>query len=234
MDAAQINLHFATNATQFGRFSVNSYDSKASTGTGYRNRFVVDENGIGWWDQNGTKIGDIVAGAWRFFGNSQGGSVDFVSNLGQSSQSVRMSMWQPNGGGVTVKAWAGGLESRNIGDTLFAPVVASAFTVGSDRRWKTDIADADLDSRAVLGAMRVRKYRVRVPNRDDDGYHEVEQIGLVAQEAPPMLVPEGRSDGTLGIDLYQQINVLTLALQRGFVLVDDLVRRVAALEARRP
>jgi hypothetical protein len=213
-DAAQINLHIAPTANAAARFSVNQYDSKTSLSTGFRQRLLIDSGG--------TTLSAATGG----------GSAALVSNAGISNQSPRLSFGQADGGGTMIKSLGNWLEVRNTGDSVFHGVKASVFEVSSDRAWKSNIVDADLDGPATVRAMRMRKYTVKRPKPDGDLTEDVEEIGLVAQEAPPVVV--GRtagSDGTFGIDVYQYIGVHTLTLQQ---ILTRLERLEAAIPPPRP
>jgi hypothetical protein len=157
------------------------------------------------------------------------GSLEISHNAGQSQQSARMALVQADLGGTILKSWHSGFEARDLTDVAFRDIRALGFVTMSDERRKTAVADSTLNGCAAVAAMRVRQYKVQRPKWNaGKETEEVDQIGLVAQEAQAAGIPivaAAASDSTLGIDLYQYVTVLAKSLQ-------ELLGRVDALEKK--
>jgi hypothetical protein len=103
------------------------------------------------------------------------------------------------------------LQVRDAGDTVFQGMVASAFTVNSEREYKKGIRSF---SDSVLNQIRetpVRKYKL---NQDQDD--DPERIGLIRDESPEQIT----KDDT--IDLYQMCSMLWRAVQELTNKVEEL------------
>jgi hypothetical protein len=125
------------------------------------------------------------------------------------------------------------MEVRNSANTGYDPIWASAFTVSSERKHKTAIRDADLDSLSILKDMRIRRFvrpstvRAADPKNEDKSLRkavviEREEIGVVTDEAPSEIV-DGIPGEESGVNLYNWLALNTDAIQK-------LIDRIEALE----
>lgn len=134
---------------------------------------------------------------------------------GTTRQSPKIAFVDASGTGAVLRGgWSSAngsrLESRTILDDAFEKIFATAFTVQSTRKVKSQIADVT-DVRTILGKVRVRSYM-----RDDAWVQGgIAELGLVAEEAPTELVtPDGE-----GVNLY---SVAALALATAKQALTDL------------
>jgi hypothetical protein len=105
----------------------------------------------------------------------------------------------------------------------------------SDASLKTDIKELS-SAKDKLKALRPVSYRMKTPMKAcdaGDAKTEAEQIGFIAQEMqavfPEIVVAD--KNGVLGIRYTELIPVLVKALQEQQQVIDDLTKRVEALEA---
>lgn len=198
-----------------------------------RLRVMMDADTTALFGYDGIQFMDRPSGLARLIRftpdgvNPFNGSFEISHNAGQSQQSARVALVQPDLGGTMLKSWQSGCEVRDLQDLVFRDMRALGFVTMSDSRWKSNIVDSTLDASAAVKAMRVRSYTVtKAKPSGGKETEEVAQIGLLAQEAQAAGVPvvsTAGSDGSLGIDQYQYVTVLAKAVQ-------ELIARVEALE----
>lgn len=229
MDSQQINLHYGG----LGAFTINTVAGAFDPTQTYVRQLTLDPGGWTFARQDGrvwmdalTNLGDTIRIAPRGVTPFHG-SIEFQNNNGFADQSARLALVQEANGGTLLKSFQSALEVRTLADDNWLPARALTFTNMSDARMKSDITDATLDAEAVVKSLRVRQYKIK-KSRPGGGTEDVDQIGVVAQELQAAGVPivaAPSSDGTLGVDLAQYINVLALALQRALTRLDTLDKK---------
>lgn len=248
LQANKIDHSFDQNS---GFFMVRATTDKGAT-TSF-GRFQIDNNNLISRDPLGrtmywiTTVNAIYLHEWfTYSNNSTTGAYDGFMELSSgnrqevSSNLTLATRIQPNGfvyGGV-LRYWVNAdytsprIEFWDTSLSTLIPLWANSFVVGSDAKRKANIGDLDVDALAVVKKMRGRKWD-ELPNqgRDEHGHNGGPtkprgRIGLVAQEAPPQVVVDGGGDAGLGIDLYAQTTLNTVAITQLAAAVDDLAAAV--------
>lgn len=161
---------------------------------------------------------------------------------GNASQSAQVQLGTGNGSAAKMQLLG---DSRGLWfefvewtQAIWIGLRAAAFEVNSDARNKSDIRDANLSHVSLVNSARVRDYLRPQPTPAELDEHGKltgraakrrtvatparREIGLVAQEAPAVIV-NGDPDTGMGIDLYRMTTVLWGAVQ-------ELDGRLAAIE----
>lgn len=136
-----------------------------------------------------------------------------------------------------------GLEVVNTQATAWRAVVASAFTVGSDRRLKKDIAAPGQSAVSILRQAPAYQWRYDTPDGEPE---EPLHYGPLAEDlpdhvaptldvAPSVIDPDGEpvehfAQGAKVLDLAQMVGLLTLAVQE----LDLELDKVPALRPTKP
>lgn len=188
---------------------------------GTNQRFIVlpSGNGNGWFQVNNDAGGPANSARLQFLQGSNFGNLLKIFNTGVQIQ----------------------FECRNVNDSGFVPIIASAFTVGSDPAGKKNVRDANLSALDKIRAAKVKKYNRKNggPSRaatdgngvsttalDQDG---PEEIGLLSTDVPPEMFRQASDGGA--VDLYAMASHLWAGVQELAAENDDLRSRVTALEA---
>lgn len=116
-----------------------------------------------------------------------------------------------------------GIQARNSGNSAYAPMYATAFTVASTRDIKKNIAPFTDDAIAIINSSIIQTYQY---TNEVDG--ELPHIGLIYDEAPVQVVdPSG-----IGIDQYAMISISWRAIQEISQQNENLILKIANLETR--
>lgn len=116
---------------------------------------------------------------------------------------------------------------RDINNTVYTVIRASAFTVTSTREAKQDITEIDSAAEIVANA-KAYQWRYRPEHADPDRVH----FGPMAEDLPDELVDHGDPD-VPGVNTADLIGVLWAAVGEQQATIAALTKRVEALEAQR-
>lgn len=97
----------------------------------------------------------------------------------------------------------GALQARNVADSAFIPILASAFNVNSERQSKTDIEQ--IKCKALEKILNTSVYQYHVKDQKID----YQRIGLMAEEAPEEILERDKK----AVDLYSMISLGWKAIQ---------------------
>lgn len=129
--------------------------------------------------------------------NTAGLQVNLASNGEPQIQSLKTTISD-----VVLIFGSASLVIKNVAQTAYQQVFASAFNVSSDVSFKEDIIDYDLTALDQIKATKVKKYKLKEDPTNAD------RIGLIRQEAPPQL-----QTGEDSLDIYQMCSMLWKAVQ---------------------
>lgn len=222
-----------------GQFNIGQYTNNTSFGAGLIYRMQINGAGFQYTRPGGQRPITIAENATNnaiVLAPSSGGYMELWNDAGQAGNSARLVLFQAGAiGGTMMKNYSSHMEIRQVSDTLFADIVASAFTIGSDADSKTNIQDVTLDAVGKVKALRPRSYQ-RKQGKDKKGNDQPPgpvEIGLIAQEAPPeILGGSTTSDGQLTINTYAYTTLVAAGLQQGLAALDALTARVDILERK--
>lgn len=132
-----------------------------------------------------------------------------------------------NAGKATIKFLNASLEAiqvRNSADSAYAPVHASAFTVGSRRDTKKNIDPYELNGLEKIVSTPLYNYNYK--NESDSDFPH---LGVIYEESPVEIVdPSG-----VGIDTYSMTTLAWKAIQELAQENKELKERLSALEKRK-
>lgn len=151
---------------------------------------------------------------------SQGNQLLFraPSNMGYSDTAVNGYIGvNGNGGELRV------VDSDNIGN--YRPIRSSQFITNSSRKGKTMIQDFDAKASDIIANLRVTKYH-RLNTSADGGFESRPEVGLIAEEAPDILLNDSKD----AINLYAYVSVLAKALQEQIAKNSDQAKTIAELQ----
>lgn len=126
-------------------------------------------------------------------------------------------------GGTTVRLHTStDCRVKSADASAFMPILASAFTVSSDSRLKTDVKKAP-DALAIIAGAPAKVWRYKT---DPKG---IWRIGPMADDMPAHTV-QTDDDGTLMLDLARQIGILWAAFGQQLEINKGLQSRIVKLE----
>lgn len=109
---------------------------------------------------------------------------------------------------------------RNRSGNAYCAIMASAFNVASDRRFKSDIKDYKEDALEIINSLRIRTYK-------KSGKRE---IGVIADETPQSLLIKNK-DGDM-LSLYDYSSVAVKAIQELTDEVHSLKSQIKEMEKK--
>lgn len=163
-----------------------------------------------------------------------GAAFNVIGDYGNKYNSARIQLMNSNDSGpegIIIKMFhdpASGnplaMEIRDAPDLNFVAIRASAFTVISDARTKTEIDSIETsDMLNDVMSLKVKKYR-RI---DGSGTAGDQEIGFIAQEMPRQLVAGNPTEEAMhSVDLYQTVAALTGALQQTVTELRELKKEL--------
>lgn len=111
---------------------------------------------------------------------------------------------------TSLKFGSGSIQARTADDTAFSAFAGSAFTVGSERAYKTEIEEYNENALEMVKATPIRKYKFI---GDEE---ERERIGLIRDESPNRITTDDK------VDLYSMVSLLWKSVQELTKKVEEL------------
>ena len=109
-----------------------------------------------------------------------------------------------------LKFASNGIHSKNGADSAFMAFFGSAFNIGSEREYKTDIEEYNDNALDQVKETPIRKYKYK---GDPD---DRERIGLIRDESPGSITNKDT------VDLYSMVSVLWKSVQELAAKVEEL------------
>ena len=227
-NAAGLWLRDASGQIKFGSWIGDQTNINGQAASQYIRLFAngnIDMN-------TGQTIRNFFWDGQTFFNFTAGGRITLANPGGASvNSSPRVLMYTSGGFGAGFKVWndvnGTWIESRYWDDSNFAGMRAAAFQVNSDIAAKNTISNADTTTfMSSIKSTKVKKYKRNRPKNEP--IIDIEEIGLIAQEAPAEIVGAGGK----GIDLYQMSAMIWGAMQEADDRIEQLEKQIRDINGK--
>lgn len=200
----------------------NGFNVQVHQGAGVGGNLQITNTSILLQSDYTLTVDDLAAIVW-------GTSSVFLSGYRNNTNGRVQGWFMAGAGGDFVVSTSGALDVQKIDASGFRPVNASAFTVSSDRRTKTNIRRAH-DGAGLEVIRNAPAYRYTYDDPDD----QRPRLGPMAEDLPDHLTitqgPKSPHAGMLAVDLHGLIGVLWQTARDSDERNTRLEKRLAALE----